>query len=86
MATIRIGNLLGTPFHLESGVPQGACLSPSLFNFYVSDLPDTLPDTDYVQYADDVTQIISGKHIESGPKLAHIQLNVSSYLAPLIFI
>ena len=57
-ASIRIGNFIGQPFPLETGVPQGACLSATLFNFYVHDLPTPLPNTDYVQYADDITQII----------------------------
>ena len=58
LGSIRIGNFIGPSFPLETGVPQGACLSPTLFDFYVHDLPTPLPDTDYVQYADDITQII----------------------------
>ena len=58
-ARIKIGGHTGQTIELETGVPQGACLSPTLFNFYVHDLPDPLPNTDYIQYADDITQIIS---------------------------
>ena len=58
-ARLKIGHYTGPPFDLETGVPQGACLSPTLFNFYVHDIPPPLPDTDYIQYADDITQIIS---------------------------
>jgi hypothetical protein len=36
------------------GVPQGSCLSPSLFNIYVRRLPE-ITSSDSVQFADDVT-------------------------------
>ena len=58
-ASIKIGHYTGPPFNLETGVPQGACLSPTLFNIQVKDIPQPLPDTDYIQYADDITQIIA---------------------------
>ena len=58
-ATIKIGHFTGPKFNLETGVPQGACLSPTLFNIYVHDIPRPLPNTDYIQYADDITQIIA---------------------------
>ena len=59
MASIKIGHISGPKFKLESGVPQAACLSPTLFNIYVKDIPEPLVDTDYLQYADDITQIIA---------------------------
>ena len=58
-ASIKIGQYTGPEFPLETGVPQGTSLSPTLFNFYVHDLPEPLDDTDYIQYADDLTQIIA---------------------------
>ena len=58
-ATIKIGHFTGPKFNLETGVPQGACLSPTLFNIYVRDIPHPLPNTDFIQYADDITQIIA---------------------------
>lgn len=58
-ASIRIGTYTGPPFPLESGVPQGACLSPTLYSFYTHDLPPPLPDTEYICFADDISQIIS---------------------------
>lgn len=61
-AKIRIGSHIGPPFPLNSGVPQGACLSPTLFSFYTHDIPPPLPNTDYIMFADDITQITAGKY------------------------
>ena len=59
LAQIRIGTHIGPPFPLQSGVPQGAVLSPTLYSYYTHDLPQPLPDTDYIAYADDITQLIA---------------------------
>lgn len=56
---IQIGNYLGPPFELESGVPQGGCLSPTLFIFYTADMPQPTPYSEYIVFADDVTQIVA---------------------------
>ena len=65
-AKIRIDHHTGNEFSLHSGVPQGACLSPSLYSFHTHDIEQPEPNTDYVAYADDITQIIRhkarGKH------------------------
>lgn len=56
-ACIQLGDHAGEQFQLHSGVPQGSCLSPTLFNLYVADLGE-LRYGKYIQYADDVTQIV----------------------------
>ena len=66
-AAIRVKDHVGPSFPLLSGVPQGACLSPSLYNLFTSALPATLPDTQSrsyctlqnILYADDISQITS---------------------------
>lgn len=56
---IQIGQYLGQPFEIESGVSKGGCLSSTLFIFYTSDMPQPTPHSDYVVFADDVTQIVA---------------------------
>ncbi|KAF2345423.1 Reverse transcriptase domain [Trinorchestia longiramus] len=56
-AAIRIANHTGQPFPIKSGVPQGAVISPALYNFYTHDLPSPIPNTDYTVFADGITQI-----------------------------
>ena len=60
--TIQIGNFKGPAFAINSGEPQGgACLSPTLFSFFTHDMPEPLPNTDYIAFAHDITQITAGR-------------------------
>ena len=61
-AAIRLGSFVGEPFNLRTGVPQGANLSPTLYSFYIHDMPDPIHNSDYVCFADDITQITYTKH------------------------
>ena len=63
-AKIRIGNYIGPEFPLLSGVPQGGCLSPTLFNFYTKDTPTPSGNNEQIIYADDITQIIQTQNNE----------------------
>ena len=56
-AAIRLGSYVGELFDLCTGVPQGANLSPTLYSFFIHDMPEPIPNTDYVCFADDITQI-----------------------------
>lgn len=56
---ISLTNFEGPPFKLESGVPQGSSLSPTLYTIYTFDIPPQLTDGINIQYADDITQIIT---------------------------
>jgi hypothetical protein len=58
-ANIRIGEYQGPNFKIHSGVPQGGCLSPTLFNLYTHDIGEPTRGSKYFSYADDVTQIVS---------------------------
>lgn len=59
-ASVKINGKLGEEFHITAGVPQGSCISPTLYNVYVADMPNPMREsTKNIVYADDVTQIIS---------------------------
>ena len=60
-AAIRLGSYVGESFSVCTGVPQGANLSPTLYSFFIHDMPEPIPNTDYVCFADDITQIIYTK-------------------------
>ena len=49
----RYNNMLSPYRHLHVGVPQGSCISPTLFNFFVSTYPHSTHLT--TSYADDFT-------------------------------
>ena len=55
-------------------VPQGAKLSPSLFKYYIADMPMPTPPVKRVCYADDITVWISG------PKIPQLESMINSYL------
>ena len=56
-AYIQMNNITGPTFELLSGVPQGSVISPTLFILYTSTLPPPAPHSEYIAYADDVTQV-----------------------------
>lgn len=50
---VKVGNKFSSANPVPAGVPQGAALSPTLFNIFVSDLP-ALVATHIGQFADDI--------------------------------
>ena len=61
-AQIRINTYIGNKFQLESGVPQGGILSPTMFILYTSDIPRAGANSMDILFADDVTQVIENKN------------------------
>ena len=56
------GNGFGPAIELMAGVPQGAVLSPTLYNIYVADMPQPIYKTSMnITFADDITQIITAR-------------------------
>ena len=59
---------------VRSSVPQGSKLSPSLFNYYIADIPRQTPPVKRVCYADDITVCASG------PKFSQLESMINNYL------
>ena len=60
-AQIALTNAIGPPFPINSGVPQGSSISPSLYALYTHDLAAAAaaPGCLSTMHADDITQIIT---------------------------
>lgn len=59
LVKIRMGNIIGDPINIESGVPQGGILSPTLYTVFTRDLPQPAAFCHNIIYADDISQIIT---------------------------
>lgn len=68
---VRYGSKLSRKRNIEAGVPQGAVLSPTLYNLYTADIPTNLPNTRIYTYADDTAIATSSRQIDSS--VEHLQ-------------
>jgi hypothetical protein len=51
---IKINNKYSNEIPLKAGTPQGAILSPTIFNLWVADIPQPSPESNLSQFADDI--------------------------------
>lgn len=81
---VKSGHTVSSHKSVLSGVPQGSCLGPILFNLYVSDLSSLL-NLNHASYADDIK--IYGNPLSDGQLLMHdlrsIETWCSAWLLPL---
>ena len=70
---VKVGQKISPVIQMEAGTPQGAVLSPTLFNLFVDDLRDCLGlhDVYLAQYADDIALWCTNKD----PKEAEKKMN-----------
>ena len=75
MARCRYLNTTSPHRHAHVGVPQGSCISPVLFNFFVSSYPSS-PDFSSTSYADDFTDSYTSPDIPTAASAlsAHARL------------
>ena len=60
---VLVGNSKSEPKHIERGVPQGSCLSPTFFNIIMSDIPHNIR-TIIKEYADDIAILSTADTLE----------------------
>ena len=64
-APVRLGSHVGAPIPQNTGAHRiptlYSCLSPTLYSCYTQDISEPIINTDYICYADDITQTISGR-------------------------
>ena len=77
-AKICFRGVKSTPRKVNTVVPQGSKLSPSLFSFYIADMPRPTEPVKRVCYADDLTVWATGV------KIPDLEDSVNSYLEEII--
>ena len=74
-ARIKINNNLSTEFLMLAGAPQGSTISPTLYNIYVSDIPQPqIQNTGLAQFADDTCFWAIAPNISKASKLMNSTL------------
>ena len=57
---VKFKQSLSKTYTIRSGVPQGSCLGPLLYNIYTIDIENAIKTANITMYADDITFEISG--------------------------
>ena len=62
------------PLILRVGTPQGAILTPTLFNLWVSDIPLPMSDTNLSQFAHDIATYASDREARDGLQAFNMEI------------
>ena len=60
---VKFKNSLSNSYTIKSGVPQGSCLGPLLFNIYTIDIENVIQTANLTMYADDITFELTGDNL-----------------------
>lgn len=73
---VVIDGVKSSPRVVSRGIPQGSCISPTLFNCYINDMPNNdITNTYFVLYADDTNIIVTGKKRSDLIENSHAGIN-----------
>lgn len=76
---VNVGKQKSRKVSMEAGTPQGAVLSPVLFNCYVDDLAKLIPKGVCIsQYADDICLWLKSRDVKNGERLMQEALNITA--------
>ena len=62
---VKYKNAISKSYFVRTGVPQGSCLGPLLFNIYTIDVENALKNSNVTMYADDITIEITGNNLQT---------------------
>ena len=73
---VMVGHFVDQPIWMDAGTPQGAVLSPILFNIFVDDVKDILGnDVSFAQYADDLAIWVRKKDPKDAERILNKKLD-----------
>ena len=75
---VRHNGMISKPCKFSHGIPQGSCLGPTLFIFYINELFKHIKDTKVLMFADDCVLYKSGKLW--GPIREDLQQGLDTYM------
>ena len=76
---VQVNKTKSSLFNIETGVPQGAALSPILFSLYINDIPimNKKNKDYYLLFTDDLVSLNTFK------KFGNLEMHVQCYLKKL---
>ena len=70
----RVNGISSNFQNIRSGVPQGSCLGPQLFLFFINDMPLSFHDSEVTMYADDTSLVYASNSIDDITKSMNTEL------------